>query len=68
MLHPCAHPACRTLTLGRFCLAHEIPVRRAFTRGRPFVRLLPEPDATPWFEDELTHVGVAVRSGVPIRA
>ena len=68
MIHVCAHPACSTLTLGRFCLGHEVPVRRVFTRGRPFARLLPAEIGTSW----LTEVGRDVETerlpAVAIRA
>ncbi|HEY7396927.1 MAG TPA: hypothetical protein VH538_01380 [Gaiellaceae bacterium] len=38
LLRTCAHPGCSTLTMGELCLAHELPVLRTFSRGRPFRR------------------------------
>ena len=36
MLHTCSYAGCETLTLGEFCVEHDAPVRKMFTRGRPY--------------------------------
>ena len=38
MLRECAHPACRTWTMGELCIAHEQPVTRVFQHGRVYSR------------------------------
>jgi hypothetical protein len=39
MLRICAHPDCKTLTLGMLCVVHEPPVGMvAWPRGRPYSR------------------------------
>jgi hypothetical protein len=41
MLRICDHPDCATLTLGIFCISHEVRVEdEVFPRGRPFPRRL----------------------------
>jgi hypothetical protein len=30
----CTWPGCKTLTIGSFCIEHEVPVERSFARGR----------------------------------
>ncbi len=32
----CTAPGCETVTVGRFCIEHEVVVPRVFVRGRPF--------------------------------
>ncbi len=68
MIHVCAHPACGTLTLGRFCLGHEAPVRRSFTRGRPFARLLPAEITASWLAEVGPHVETERLPAIAIRA
>jgi hypothetical protein len=34
----CTAPGCETLTIGRLCVEHDLPVTRDFVRGRPFTR------------------------------
>jgi hypothetical protein len=30
----CTWPGCKTLTIGLFCVEHEVPTERSFVRGR----------------------------------
>jgi hypothetical protein len=32
----CTAPECETVTVGPFCIEHEVVVPRVFVRGRPF--------------------------------
>ncbi len=32
----CTAPGCKTLTMGPFCVEHEVRVTRVFVRGRPW--------------------------------
>jgi hypothetical protein len=41
MLRMCSAPGCSTLTLGRVCVEHDLPVKGRFPRGRPFSRRMP---------------------------
>jgi hypothetical protein len=34
----CTAHGCETLTIGRLCVEHDLPVDRVFVRGRPFAR------------------------------
>jgi hypothetical protein len=38
ILRTCADPACSTLGMGFFCIAHDHRETRTFVRGRPFTR------------------------------
>ena len=42
----CRAAGCNSLTIGSYCVAHDLPVTRVFVRGRPFVatpaRRIPE--------------------------
>ena len=56
MLHSCAASGCSTLTLGRFCVAHEpVGVSRQFVRGRPFVQAM-QPSALTDLSAQLVRV------------
>jgi len=32
----CCKEGCNALTIGSYCVEHDVPVTRAFVRGRPF--------------------------------
>ena len=32
----CTAPGCKTLTMGPFCVEHDVRVTRVFVRGRPW--------------------------------
>jgi hypothetical protein len=34
----CTAAGCNVLTIGPRCVAHDVPVTRTFTRGRPFAQ------------------------------
>ncbi len=37
MIRTCCTPGCATLTLGHFCMEHEVTPIAVMPRGRPFV-------------------------------
>ena len=37
MLDVCPVPGCSTLTMGGTCVAHDVPVKTSFPRGRPYL-------------------------------
>ena len=37
IVSPCRADGCSALTIGSYCVDHDLPVTRVFVRGRPFV-------------------------------
>lgn len=37
IVSPCRAHGCNALTIGSYCVEHDLPVTRVFLRGRPFV-------------------------------
>jgi len=37
IVSPCRAERCKALTIGSYCVDHDLPVTRDFVRGRPFV-------------------------------